>query len=240
MANNYFNFKTFGIQQEGCAMKVCTDSCLFGAWVANHISTKEHAPENILDIGAGTGLLTLMLAQKTEAAFVAIEIDKTAVTMAKENVLNAMMQNHMEIMEADFLLFDFKKKFDLIISNPPFYDNDLNSPNEEINMARHQNRLTIESLAMQCATVVNDDGEIALLAPFKREEVFVEAMQKVGFLPQEICRVKHHSNRPFIRSMMIFRKQATTLLSSEIVIRDHQNNYSSRFVELLSDYYLDL
>ena len=143
-------------------------------------------------------------------------------------------------MEADFLLFDFKKKFDLIISNPPFYDNDLNSPNEEINMARHQNRLTIESLAMQCAKVVNDDGEIALLAPFKREEVFVEAMQKVGFLPQEICRVKHQSNKPFIRSMMIFRKQAKTLLSSEIVIRDHQNNYSSRFVELLSDYYLAL
>ena len=240
MANNYFNFKAFSIQQEGCAMKVCTDSCLFGAWVAEYIFRKEFPIKNLLDIGTGTGLLTLMLAQKTTADIIAIEINKTAAAVAKENILTAAFINNFQIIEEDILHFVSNESFEFIISNPPFYDSDLTSVDERINTARHSSGLTIEALAKQCASLSSDIGEVALLAPYKREKAFVESMLNEGFYLHKVCRVRHSAKKSFIRSILLFTKQRSLIEETEIVIKEEQNNYSPIFKNLLSDYYLDL
>src|SRR4026209_2804349 len=112
-------------------MKVTTDACLFGAWVAREVESKKLKADNVLDIGTGTGLLTLMFAQKnTEASILAIEIDKEAAEQAAENAEASPWKDRIQIVNADVIAFPFNKKYDLIISNPPFYENELRSGSE--------------------------------------------------------------------------------------------------------------
>ena len=119
MSNNYFQFKQFTIHQDKCAMKVCTDACLFGAFVANEIQDK--TINHILDIGAGTGLLSLMLAQKSNAAIDAVEIDKSTYEQAEENISQSSWKEKITVYNSGIADFYSNYKYDLIISNPPFF-----------------------------------------------------------------------------------------------------------------------
>ena len=134
------------IQQDKCSMKVCTDSCLFGAWVASLIEKKEINPETILDIGTGTGLLSLMLAQKTNAGIDAVEIDSNAFEQAKENILFSPWKDQIKIFNADIKQWNAPTKYDLIISNPPFYENDLLPEDDGKNISKHSAALNLEEL----------------------------------------------------------------------------------------------
>ena len=150
MSNTHFQFKKFIIQQEKSAMKVSTLACLFGA----KIIAKE--PENILDVGAGTGLLTLMLAQKYQNAKIdAIEIDNDAYEETVKNIERSSWSKRITVIKNDFLLHSFVKKYDLIVSNPPFYSNHLKSVNHSINMARHNDTLPINQLIKKVVTVMD-------------------------------------------------------------------------------------
>src|SRR5262245_3491214 len=131
MANNYFQFKQFTIHQDRCAMKVTTDSCLFGAWVASRESAARSSPgtrRRILDIGGGTGLLALMLAQRTNAFIDSIEIDKDAFQQAEENVKASPWSDRISLYHGDAREFSFQHKYQTIICNPPFYEKELKSP----------------------------------------------------------------------------------------------------------------
>src|SRR5688572_30396977 len=128
MANNFFQFKQFIIYQDKCSMKVCTDACIFGAGIANIISNSESRISNCLDIGTGTGLLSLMIAQKTSALIDAIEIEEDAFNQAKENFSNSSWSQRLRAFHTDVKHFNSPLKYDFIISNPPFYQNDLISP----------------------------------------------------------------------------------------------------------------
>src|SRR5437868_5022622 len=144
MPNNYFQFKQFIIQQDNCAMKVCTDACLFGAYIANELQS---IPVNtILDIGAGTGLLSLMLAQKTTAVIDAVEIDNAAFEQAKENIAASPWKEKINTYHADISTFKTGKRYEHIISNPPFFEDDLRSNDEKKNFAKHDSSLTLENL----------------------------------------------------------------------------------------------
>lgn len=238
MANNYFQLKAFTILQEGCAMKVCTDSCLFGAWVATELITESYNYKNIIDIGTGTGLLALMLAQKIDASILGVEIDETAASVAAQNAGNAKFSNKVNIIQQDILHLQQTNYFDCIISNPPFYEGSLLSESNAVNQARHQEGLTIEQLAMQCNVLSTATASVALLAPFNREVAFMQAMADNGFFVKKLCRVSNQTDKPYIRTMFFFTKNITEVLETTIAIKEKNGNYTKDFSSLLRDYYL--
>lgn len=170
MANTYFRFKQFTVNQDRTAMKVTTDGCLFGAWVAEEISKHNIGVENILDIGAGTGLLSLTIAQKTKTSITAVEIDEAAADQAMENVKSSPWPDSIEVVHADILQWKSGKKFDIIVSNPPFYERELASPVRGRNVAHHSDGLLLQDLLTTAKNLLKPDGTIYLLLPFKRDE----------------------------------------------------------------------
>src|SRR5258705_6346666 len=148
MANSYFKFKQFTIHQDRCAMKVTTDACLFGAWVAIEAGILESEDGSILDIGAGTGLLSLMLAQKTNVSIDSVEIDEAAAKQARENADASPWKERIFVMPGDakYMAYTLCKNFDIIISNPPFYENELASPDHHKNIAHHDGGLLLDEL----------------------------------------------------------------------------------------------
>ncbi|MEO5968249.1 MAG: methyltransferase, partial [Ferruginibacter sp.] len=143
MANNYFSFKEFTIQQSDCNMKVCTDSCLFGAWVAQDIYVNKKDEINVLDVGTGTGLLSLMISQLNNSLNInAVEIHSPSALQAEQNVLNSPWSRKIEIIEVGILDFKPTHKYDIIITNPPFFAGSLKSPNENQNIPKHESDLT--------------------------------------------------------------------------------------------------
>jgi len=152
-------------------MKVTTDACLFGAWVAEEVRSQESGVGSSLDIGTGTGLLALMLAQKnSETNILAIEIDKDAAAQAANNIDSSLWKDHVDILEADVKDLSFPEKFDLIISNPPFYEKELRSDTDKKNIAHHSENLTLKELLNIIKNNLNPHGNFFLLLPYKRND----------------------------------------------------------------------
>ncbi|MES2430892.1 MAG: methyltransferase [Bacteroidota bacterium] len=236
MPNNYFQFKQFTIHQDDCAMKVCTDSCLFGAYIAtNYFDYK-----NILDIGTGTGLLSLMLAQKTIAQIDAVEIDDKAFLQAQENFNNSPWKERVNIFNADINLFKPEKKYDFIISNPPFFEDDLRSENKEKNTAKHDTDLTLKKLLEIIAENLSDKGKAALLLPYSRSNDLLKFVKTADLFIHELVSVKQTPKHNYFRVMAILGKEELKQIKKTIVIKDEDNQYTTDFVELLKDYYLHL
>ena len=181
MGNSFFKFKQFTVHQDKCAMKVCTDACLFGAWIVQYISTKKLATDRVLDIGAGTGLLSLILAQKTEAAQMdAIEIDSLAAQQAVQNFALSPWDNRLNAIEGDVKNISTANKYGLIISNPPFFENDLISPIKSRNVALHDASLTLSELLFVVKKNLQEDGKFAVLLPFHRSAYFEQLAKNEG------------------------------------------------------------
>ncbi|HEY4336642.1 MAG TPA: methyltransferase, partial [Puia sp.] len=142
MSNSYFQFRQFTVFQDQCAMKVCTDACILGAW----FSEKAPAWSRVLDIGGGTGLLMLMLAQKHKGEIQGIELDLSAFRQLQENIRQSPWKEMLNAVPGDARSFSFSGKFDFIITNPPFYEGDLAAGSEQANLARHSKELTLAEL----------------------------------------------------------------------------------------------
>ncbi len=237
MSNTYFQFKQFTVQQEHCAMKVCTDACLFGAWVANWLQNKEDQPNQILDIGTGTGLLSLMLAQITNANLDAVEIDEAAAKQAKENFKLSRWSNQLTVFHSDIQFFFTPKKYDLIISNPPFYEQDLKSNNNTRNIALHSQALTLAELLQLVLKQITASGYFAILLPYFRASEFIAMAKKCGFLVAKEARIQQTESHDFFRTMLIFSCQAEKAITETIIIKKN-HTYSNTFRNLLSSYYL--
>jgi tRNA1Val (adenine37-N6)-methyltransferase len=238
MPNNYFQFKQFTIHQEQCAMKVCTDACLFGAWAADSLQNK--SVDSILDIGAGTGLLSLLLAQKTTAVIDAVEIDAGAFAQAKENFLQSPWKERLHIINTDITGFSADKKYDYIISNPPFFEDDLKSPQQNKNAAKHDSTLTLQVLLQQVKQLLNKDGCFAVLLPYHRVAYFItESLQHNLFCHEKVL-VKQTPKHTYFRGMLLFSANKTEAINKEISIKDEAGNYSPEFISLLKEYYLYL
>ena len=225
-------------------MKVTTDACLFGAWVAEEINNEQLIINNCLDIGAGTGLLSLMLAQKNYEVWIdAVEIDKDAAEQAKENVASTPWKERIDIINADVEGFSRKHKYDLIISNPPFYENELRSGSERKNIAHHSENLTLKELLNIIKNYLNTDGYFFLLLPYKRNEEISKLLKdhqmhvsKIMFVRQS---VKHDYFRIFIKGDLKTTPHQETEFH-EISIWDENQQYTRAFICLLKDYYLYL
>lgn len=237
MPNNYFQFKQFIVHQDKCAMKVCTDACLFGAYVADKF--QRTTPKfHVLDIGTGTGLLSLMLAQKNNTAQIdAVEIDKAAAQQAKENFRISPWKNRLHLHHTPIQQFGFNT-YDLIISNPPFYQNDLKTDDAKRNLAMHSAALGLDDLLDIIQIHLLPHGKFAVLLPYHRSANFQNhALLKDFFLEEEIC-MKQTPKHSYFRSMLFFGRSKTQTKHSEIIITGEKGKYTREFNELLTDYYL--
>ncbi len=253
MPNSYFQFKQFTVQQEKATLKVSTDSCLFGAWItrevqntkdevrsADHPLNTHNSPLSILDIGAGTGLLMLMLAQKCDGVIDGIEIDEPSFQQAKENIEASPWKERLKLFHADVKQYSFSKKYDLILSNPPFYEGDLKAVTANRNVAMHDAGLKLDELIKIVKVTLADDGSFAVLLPFARAEYMIALAAAANLHLHKHVQVKQSVKHTYFRSMLMFTRAKTDAVVEELAIKDADNRYTAAFVQLLKDYYLYL
>lgn len=241
MPNQYFQFKEFTVNQDACAMKVCTDSCLFGAWVAGMLTQEQPSVQQILDIGTGTGLLAMMLAQQIPATIDAIEIDEAAAQQAAANFSATPWSSRLRVTQSSIQEFaaTTDRRYDFIIINPPFFENDLESGQENRNLALHSKALKLTELIEAIQQLLSPEGHFAILLPFSRCAYFKTAAEKAGFYPSRELRVKQTTVHDFFRSILLFGRQKRDIVPEDLAIKDG-TEYTSGFRELLAPYYLML
>jgi tRNA1Val (adenine37-N6)-methyltransferase len=244
MSNSYFQFKQFTIHQDQCAMKVTTDACLFGAWVADKIKSEKPEAKRILDIGTGTGLLTLMLHQKnSDTKTDAIEIDEEAYQQACENVNASPWKENIKVIPADVKSYAFTYPYDVIISNPPFYEKELKGNNKKKNLAHHNEGLLLPELLSVIKNHLQPNGIFYLLLPYKRNEEVKQlitdsqlSITHLGFVKQS---TQHHYFRLMLAGKIQPHEEQETIID-EIAIKDDSDGYTPEFINLLKEYYLYL
>ncbi len=235
MPNHFFKFKYFTVQQEHCAMKVCTDACLFGALVADNLMPSA----NCLDIGAGTGLLTLMLAQKDPQLKIdAVELDEAAAKQAGENFESSPWNKRLTIHHTDILAFKPTNKYDYIISNPPFFEGDLLSDDAAKNKAKHHTGLSLEQLLNSIKRLLSPTGVFAILLPYHRVSFFEALAEGHDFYCQKKILVKQTVDHPYFRGILFFSREKHQTESTELSIKNSEGKYTEAFIRLMKDYYL--
>lgn len=237
MANDWFQFKQFTVQQGSCAMKVTTDACLFGAWAANSI--KHHQHNNILDIGAGTGLLSLMLAQQSSATITAVEIDANAAIQTAENFNASPWAERLKVQQLPIQEFSANTLFDIIISNPPFFDNDLKSQQTERNLALHSTALGFEDLIQSIDQHLSPNGRVFVLLPYHRADVFEKLAATKGLIVNRATTVQQTPTHDYFRQMLELSRIVQDRIEDHVIIKS-DNQYTPKFIDLLKDYYLFL
>lgn len=234
-----FQFKQFSVQQEKSAMKIGTDAVLLGAWCPI-----DNNPSTILDIGAGTGILSLMLAQRTNAQQIdAIEIEEAAYEECLENFENAPWNDRLFCFHAglDEFVDDPEDEYNIIISNPPFYSEDFKTQNLIRDLARFQDALPFDELIEAADLLLSENGIFAVVIPYKEEANFIELCAKVELFPIKITRVKGSFTTPIVRSLLAFKRfEIATLTADELIIEINRHEYTEDYINLTKDYYLKM
>ncbi|MCS6821663.1 MAG: methyltransferase [Microscillaceae bacterium] len=230
-----FRFKQFTIHQDQAAMKVCTDSCILGAYIRLESQNVRH----ILDIGTGTGLLALMLAQRTTAQIDAVEIDEAAFRQAELNVLKSPFASQIKVWHKAIQAFFPDKKYDLIVSNPPFFYKNFPSTNQAKNKALHQNTLTFDQLLEALTRLLAPKGIFYVLLPHYEMRILVEKAQKFGiFLQNELVIFNNPAQKPFRKISAMGFEPNVPITTQILTIKDANQHYTAEFKELLKEYYL--
>ena len=235
MRNSYFQFKKFKIDQADCAMKVTTDASLFGAWVAHHASKST----SVIDIGGGTGLLSLMLAQKNDASIDIVEIEKVCFHQMQKNIEASAWNKRIHCINIDIRSFVTSNKYDIVISNPPFHQQQLKSEDKAINLARHGNELTLEVLFKQVSPLLSDKGIFYLLMPAYRDLETISIAENCNMILNKKTIVKQSVFHDPFRIMYAFSiSNHGDAIVDEIIIKDNKDQYTEKFIDYLRDYYL--
>ena len=211
MANGYFRFKQFTVHQQHCAMKVGTDGTLLGAWA---LATEGSC--RIFDIGTGTGLIALMMAQRyPQAKVTAIDIDDGAVRQAKENVSASPFADRINVMKADVLTFKEEEKYDSIVCNPPFFEDSLICPDPQRTEARHTVSLDYRQLMEATFRLLKDDGRFSLIMPSDYRERLESEAHLRGFFLSRVCSIQTTPLKTPKRYMIEFTKQPVSEVITE-------------------------
>lgn len=219
-------------------MKVCTDACLFGALIPPNPLKGEYY---VLDIGTGTGLLSLMVAQKNPLAEIdAVEINEAAAKQAKNNFAASPWAERLHVFNTDILSFKGDEKYDCIISNPPFYEYHLKSPDKTKNNAKHNTTLSLIELLQAVQMHLTENGSFAVLLSYPRLNYFIEEAAKFGLYLNRKYLVKQTETHNFFRGILFFSRTKSQLQNTEIIIKDNKGNYTPAFTAALKDYYLHL
>ena len=233
-----FTFKQFSVNQDRCAMKIGTDGVLLGAW-----TPLINNPFSALDIGAGTGILSLMLAQRSNASQIdAIEIDEDAYEQCVENFEASPWGDKLFCFHAglDEFVDEPEDEYDLIISNPPFYTDDYKSDNSSRDLARFEDALPFEELIEAAALLLSDNGIFSVIIPYKEEERFVSLCKELDLFPLKITRVKGTPTSEIKRCLLAFCRMEQTPLIDELVIEISRHNYTPEYIELTKEFYLKM
>lgn len=234
-----FNFKQFTVQQDKCAMKIGTDGVLLGAWCP-----VDNNPFSVLDIGAGTGILSLMLAQRSHAEQIdALEIDEDAYEQCVENFENSPWSDRLFCFHAglDEFVDEPEDEYDLIISNPPFYSENYKTDDSQRDLARFQDALPFEELVEAADLLLSENGIFAVIIPYKEEERFIDLCAQVELFPVKVTRVKGSHTTPIVRSLLAFKRyELSVLTADELVIEISRHEYTDEYIELTKDFYLKM
>lgn len=228
-----FQFKQFSIYDCDCAQKVGTDSILLGSWI------KAKSPKSILDIGAGSGLLSLMLAQKyPQAKITCIEIDEKAARQCQENIDNSTFENPFEVIRGDFLKHEFVEKFDLIISNPPYFDEGVKSIVKSRKTARHDDFLPFDEFIKKSLVLLEDEGAFYMILPAEKIEKLERVLNSEPYNLSKCCFVSSFENQT--SKLVLIKVSAREKTSNEtLIIYEEKNVYTQAFKEMTSEYYLN-
>ncbi len=234
-----FSFKNFDIHQDRCAMKIGTDGVLLGAWCPI-----DNNPFSVLDIGAGTGILSLMLAQRSSANQIdAIEIDEDAFEQCVENFESSPWSDRLYCYHAglDEFMEEPEDEYDIIISNPPFYPENYKTESEQRDLARFQDALPFEDLIEAANLLLSENGIFSVIIPFKEEEKFIALAKDFALYPFKITRVKGTPTTEIKRSLLAFSfAKKEKIESDELVIETSRHQYTEDYIALTRDFYLKM
>jgi tRNA1Val (adenine37-N6)-methyltransferase len=234
-----FQFKQFSVNQDQTAMKIGTDGVLLGAW-----TPIENNPKSVLDIGTGTGIIALMLAQRSDAEQIdALEIDESAYEQSVENFENSPWGDRLFCFHAglDEFVDDPEDEYDLIVSNPPFYSEEYRSDNEQRDLARFQGAMPFEELVQAADLLLSENGIFSVIIPFNEEDRFIELCAEAELFPIKVTRVKGAPNTKIIRSLLAFKRyELAVLTADELVIEISRHEYTPEYISLTKDFYIKM
>ena len=194
----------------------------------------------IADIGTGTGLLSLILAQKSSAQIDAVEIDNNSYVQAAENFKASPWNERLQAFHSDLREWDPGSKYDLIISNPPFYENDLLPEDDGKSVSKHSSAMRLEDLLLKAKYLLTEDGNFAVLLPWQRAQWFESTASVYSLFVTEKLEVKQTPRHNYFRTMLLMQNQKSDVLESDLTIKNKRHEYTHEFIELLKDYYLYL
>lgn len=231
--NNYFTFKQFTIMQECSAMKVGVDGVLLGAWVNPEMA------EQILDVGTGTGLIALMMAQRSKAFVTAVEIDESAAKEARNNATLSPWARQIEVIHDTFQHYaaETKTRYDLIVSNPPYFQNGSRPGDERRKRARHNDELPFTDLLDGCRKLLNKNGSLSVILPAEITPEFICLAENKNLFLRRTTWVRHNPDRPYHRRLLEFSGITKDLEESFLTIQAN-NTYTEEYKKLTADYYL--
>ncbi|MDR0567144.1 MAG: methyltransferase [Prevotellaceae bacterium] len=238
MPRDYFQFKQFTIRQSCCTMKVGTDGVLLGAWV----NVDGGQAQRLLDVGCGTGLIAIMLAQRAPLAQVdAVEVEEMAYRQAMQNAVDSGWESRLRLFHGSFneLAQRSPVRYDLIVSNPPYFKQSLLSPNEKRNAARHANELTHEGLIGGSLRLLAEHGRLAVVLPYVEGCVFIALAASAGLYCARKLNVSTKRGKPVKRLLMELSRKKQPLDEQNLYIEDAPpNSYTSEYKALTKDFYL--
>ncbi len=232
MANNYFNFKQFTVNQDKSAFKVGTDGVLLGA-VADVSGVG-----SILDIGSGTGLISLMLAQRSEALITAIEPDPDSFLQTSENVGLSKWKDRISVVHSDLQNFKSGGKFDLIVTNPPYFSDSLKNPDPRKSAARHNDSLSSDRLLKGVIRLLNDNGRFQLIMPYVEGNIFIAEANRYDLYCNEIVKIKPLPAAEIRRLILTFAKIRKNPVEKFLTIEHGRHEYTDDYINLTKEFYL--
>ncbi len=233
-----FKFKEFIVNQNQCAMKIGTDSVLLGSWVPF-----DDQINSILDIGTGTGVIALMMAQRFHADIIdALEIDANAYEQAVDNFESSPWGDRLFCYHASFQEFveEIDDKYDLLVSNPPFFSENHKTSDEKRDIARFEDALPFEHLFIGVSALLSEKGRFALIVPYKEEDRVINIAKQLHLYPHKITRVKGTPNSIIKRSLLLFGFDNKGTIQDELIIETSRHQYTDEYSSLTKDFYLKM
>lgn len=233
-----FKFKQFSIHQDRSAMKIGTDGVLLGAW-----TRLDNSPNSILDIGTGTGLIALMLAQRSEAETIdAIEIEEDAHEQCVENFEASLWGDRLFCYHAglDEFVDEIEEQYDLIVSNPPFYSEEVSSGDISRDIARQNQSLPFDELIESVSKLLSPTGDFTIIIPYKEEQSVIALAKEVQLLPNHITRVRGNATSEIKRTLLYFSFENKPANEDELIIETERHRYTDAYIELTKPFYLKM